>query len=241
MGDDRLAELGHLNYAEFLRESARWSGASGEISERGGVLLVATGSTFPVGMNGAMRIDDRVPGADVVAVADEWFAARGRGWSIAVRDTAADADLAAAADAAGLFQVVDVPEMVCRKRLPDRDLPDGVELRWVDDDDGVASFVSVSSAAYQTLGLPPEAVVDGITDLARVRAAHVSTVLALVDGRPVGAAQTILSHGIAGVYWVGALDGVRGSGVGEAVARAATNRAFDEGARANPLQASPMG
>lgn len=239
--DTLLATLGHLNYAEFTRETARWSGASGEIAEVGGVLMVASGSTFPVGMNAAMRIDDRVPGIDVVAAADEWFGSRERGHSIYVRDTAADEDLAFAVDAAGLLTVVDVPEMVCRERLPDVPPPEGIELRWVDDDAGVAQFVDVVAASYQTLGLPAEAVRDSITDHANVRTPNVFTVLAVLDGRPVGAAQTLLSHGIAGIYWVAALEEVRGRGVGEAVARAVTNRAFDEGARANSLQASPMG
>ncbi len=239
--DARLATLGHLNYAEFIRESARWSGASGEISEGDGVVMIASGSTFPVGMNGVMRLDDRVPGAEVVARADHWFGERGRGYSVAVRDTRADVDLAAASDEAGLLTVVDIPEMVCRARLPDAPPPEGVELRWVDDDDGVAAFVDVVAIAYESLGLPAEAVRDSITDAERVRTPNVFTVLAVLDGRPVGAAQTMLSHGIAGIYWVAALEDVRGRGVGEAVARAVTNRAFDEGARANSLQASPMG
>ena len=239
--DTLLATLGHLNYAEFIRESARWSGPAGDIAEVGGVVMIASGSTFPVGMNGVMRLDDRVPGADVVARADRWFGERGRGYSVAVRDTEADADLAAAADDAGLLTVVDVPEMVCRERLPDVPPPEGIELRWVDDDEGVAAFVEVVATSYETLGLPAEAVRDSITDPARVRTPNVFTVLALLDGRPVGAAQTLLSHGIAGIYWVAALEDVRGRGVGEAVARAVTNRAFDEGARANSLQASPMG
>jgi predicted GNAT family acetyltransferase len=57
----------------------------------------------------------------------------------------------------------------------------------------------------------------------------------------VAAAQTLLSHGIAGVYWVGTVDDARGRGLGEAVTRAVTNAAFDLGARANTLQASIMG
>lgn len=241
LDDDRLATLGHLNHAEFIREGTRWSGSAGELSEIGGLLLGATGSSFPVGMNAATRLDDQVPAATVIATADAWFAARGRGWSIAVRDTPADADLAEAAEAAGLLPLLEAPEMVCRSRLPDVPVPDGVELVWVDDDDGVTAFVAVVAEAYTSLGLPAEVAADAITDGARVRAPHVHTVLAVIDGRPVGAAQTILSHGIAGVYWVAALDDVRGRGVGEAVTRAVTNRAFDEGAAANTLQASRMG
>jgi GNAT superfamily N-acetyltransferase len=70
---------------------------------------------------------------------------------------------------------------------------------------------------------------------------HVHTVLAYAGGEPVGAAQMLLSHGIGGVYWVGAVEAVRGRGVGEAVTRAVTNRAFDAGAALVSLQASKMG
>jgi hypothetical protein len=69
----------------------------------------------------------------------------------------------------------------------------------------------------------------------------VHTVVAYLDDAPVAAAQTVLSHGIAGVYWVGTVERARGSGLGEAVTRAVTNRAFDRGALVNTLQASPMG
>jgi hypothetical protein len=50
-----------------------------------------------------------------------------------------------------------------------------------------------------------------------------------------------LSHSIAGVYFVGTVERARGSGLGDAVTRAVTNRAFEAGARAVTLQASVMG
>jgi len=72
-------------------------------------------------------------------------------------------------------------------------------------------------------------------------APNVYSVVAYLDGTPAAAAQTILSHGIAGVYWVGTIEEARGRGLGEAVTRAVTNEAFDRGATANSLQASVMG
>ena len=58
------------------------------------------------------------------------------------------------AEARGLLAVVTPPEMVCRQRLPERDLPAGAELRWVNDDAGIADFVAVNAAAYGSLGMP---------------------------------------------------------------------------------------
>ncbi len=67
------------------------------------------------------------------------------------------------------------------------------------------------------------------------------SIVAYLDGEPVAAAQTILSHTIAGVYFVGTVERARGSGLGDAVTRAVTNRAFEAGAGAVTLQASVMG
>ena len=72
-------------------------------------------------------------------------------------------------------------------------------------------------------------------------APHLQTVVAYDRDAPVAAAQVLMSHSIAGVYWVGTVDGARGKGLGDAVTRAVTNRAFELGARFVSLQASAMG
>jgi predicted acetyltransferase len=53
--------------------------------------------------------------------------------------------------------------------------------------------------------------------------------------------MTIVSHGVAGIYWVGSLEQARGKGLGRAVTAAATNAGFELGAEIASLQASPMG
>ncbi len=53
--------------------------------------------------------------------------------------------------------------------------------------------------------------------------------------------MTIVSHGVAGIYWVGSLERARGKGLGEATTAAATNAGFELGADLASLQASPMG
>jgi GNAT superfamily N-acetyltransferase len=241
--DAHLAELGHLNYLEFARESTRWCGAGGRIEERDGVLLFAQATEFPVLCNGAHRLDPELAGADAVAIADEWFSSLGRGYTLAVRrgESHDDDDLALAAAAAGLVEIFEAPEMVCRQRLDDRPVPAGAELRWVVDDEGMRDFAEVNSEAYTSLEVPEGLAAEVIVDAGRFTAPHVQSVVAYLDGTPVAAAQTILSHGIAGVYWVGTVERARGTGLGEAVTRAVTNRAFDLGAALNSLQASPMG
>ena len=82
---------------------------------------------------------------------------------------------------------------------------------------------------------------EAIDRVDRVLEPHIAVVVAHDGDQPVAAAQALLSHGIAGVYWVGTLEAARGKGLGEAVCRWVTNWAFDQGAAAQTLQASTMG
>ncbi len=70
---------------------------------------------------------------------------------------------------------------------------------------------------------------------------HIAVVVAYDGDQPVAAAQAVLSHGIAGVYWVGTLEAARGKGLGEAVCRWVTNWAFDQGAAAQTCRPRRMG
>jgi hypothetical protein len=175
----------------------------------------------------------------VLDVADEWFGGLERGYSINVRDLDVDRDLAAEATERGLLEVLSAPEMVCRQRLRDGPTPAGADLRWIDDDAGIRDFVTVNTAAYTSLGMPADVLPDLIVPGPRFLEPHIQSVVAYLDGEPVAAAQTLLSHGIAGVYWVGTVERARGTGLGEAVARAVTNRAFDCGALANTFRPHP--
>jgi GNAT superfamily N-acetyltransferase len=242
LDDDTLARLGHLNYIEFGRAFTRSSGLGGTIFEEGGMVLLAGDTPFPVVFNSAWRTDPTLAGSDAVARSDAFFSAKAHGYSIMVRDeNAEDDDLRAAAEAAGLVAQTQSPEMVCRTRVEARPLPAGATLRWVDDEATFHDFVAVNDAAYTSLGMPAGTIIDAITDLPAMTAPTIHSVVAYLDAAPVAAAQTILSHSIAGVYFVGTVEAARGTGLGDGVTRAVTNRAFDEGAIAVTLQASSMG
>lgn len=70
---------------------------------------------------------------------------------------------------------------------------------------------------------------------------HVAAFVARLDGVPVAAAMTLVTHGVAGIYWVGTTPEARGRGLAEACTRLATNAGFDLGAQVAALQASVMG
>jgi ribosomal protein S18 acetylase RimI-like enzyme len=215
------ALLGHLNLIELSRESTRW-GSGGALEESDGVLLFATGSWLPVVCNGAFRTDPDVPAEVLVARADAFFAARRRGYTVMVRDTEADADLAAACRAAGLETFGEpAPEMICAAPV-EAARPDGFDLR----------LVSTEAQVAELLSLPRRF----------LAAPNVVAVVAYDEAdEPLAAAITLLSHGVAGLYWVGTVEKARRSGLGRAVTAAVTNIAFDRGASLVTLQASVMG
>jgi ribosomal protein S18 acetylase RimI-like enzyme len=234
------ATVGNLNLLEFTREDTRWQRPH-RIVEDDGVLLFAGALDFPAYNNGVHRADPGVPGTVVIEKAQSFFGGLGRGFSVWTRVDPVDADLAAAADAAGIAVFTDSPQMICRARIPDRELPPGVEVRMVTDRAGVEDYADVNAAAYVTLGAPADANRSHFEGPAALAAPHVHAALAYLDGEAVGAALILLSHGIAGVYWVGCREHARGRGIAEAVTRHVTNLGFDLGAANVQLQASHMG
>jgi ribosomal protein S18 acetylase RimI-like enzyme len=238
--DDPLARACRANYVEFCRELGRWSGTGGAVEERDGLVLWATASDFPVSLNGVVRLDPSTAPEAVLQTAEEWFGARGRGYTVNVVD-GADDDLRRAAEDAGLVVLRDSPQMVCDTPIEGPPPADDVTLVWARSPEQIEAFAELVDTAYQSLGAPAGAIRPTIAAYQRVLEPNMEVVLAVVDGRPVATAMVLLSHGIAGVYYVGTLEAARGRGLGELVTRTVTNRAFDRGVAVVGLQASPMG
>jgi hypothetical protein len=238
---DDATLFGHLNLIEVSREFSRW-GKRGALEESDGVVLFATGSWLPVMCNGAFRSDDTTPASEVTSRADTFFGARRRGYTIMVRDQPVDDDLGQGCRAAGLEAFGEpAPQMICRRPVAAQQ-PDGAEIRRITTESDVVDFAAVCSAAYSTYGMPVEAPAQLFGIPRRVlEARHVIAVVAYAGEEPVAAAMSLLSHGIAGLYWVGTVEGARKSGLGRAVTAAVTNASFDAGAAVVTLQASVMG
>ena len=234
------AAAGNLNLIEFTREDTRWQRPHA-ILEVDGVMLFAGASDFPAYNNGVHRVDDTTPGSEVIARANEFFAARGRGYSVWIRDTGEDDDLRGATEAALIGAFADSPQMICRTRLADQPLPEGVEIRMVTDLAGVAEYADICGPAYVSLGSPDETTRSHFNGPTAMLTPDMHSAIAYLDGAPVSCAQILVSHGIAGVYWVGSLEAARGRGIAEAVTRHVTNLGFDLGATNVQLQASSMG
>lgn len=237
---DQLRARAHLNLVDSSRQLFELDPGA-KIEAEQGWLFGAGRSSHPAISNAAFRIDDGLAPALLLERAQDFFGAQGRGFSLWVRDGAPeDQDLIAAAEAAGLNQVFSMPEMVLERRAEESDLPDGVELRRLSGADEAADYWRVATAAYASLGFPPE-VFAFYEDGSGLLAGNVAAFLAYGDGEPVSIAMTILSHGVAGIYWVGSVERARGQGLGRALTAAAVNAGYDLGAEFASLQASPMG
>jgi ribosomal protein S18 acetylase RimI-like enzyme len=230
----------HLNLADSSRQLFELdSGAEIEVGD--GWLFGAGSSSHPAISNAAFRLDDELDPARLIEAAQAFFGARGRGFALWARaGTPEDRDLIEAAERAGLQQIHETPEMVLGERPPERPLPEGVELRRVDAAAAAEDFWRVAADAYTSNGFPPEvfAHYDRHDGLAATNAA---TFLARLEGRPAAIAMTLVSHGVAGIYWVGTLEEARGRGLAWAVTAAAVNAGFDLGGELVSLQASAMG
>lgn len=236
MADQRL----HLNLIDSSRQLFELDpDAAIEVGQ--GWTFGAGHSAHPAISNAAFRSDDSLDAGELIARAKNFFARRERGFSIWLRgDEAEDRDLVAAAERAGLQMVYEMPEMTLRAPAETKPLPAGAELRQLTTSEQADDYWHIAAASYASLGFPAE-VFRGYTDHRGLLADDVVAFIAYLDGDPVSIAMTIVSHSVAGVYWVGSLEQARGKGLGRAVTVAATNAGFDLGADIASLQASPMG
>lgn len=237
MDDGRRA---HLNLVESSRRLfALDSGAEIEATE--GWMLAAGTPTNPLISNAAFRIDDGIDAGELLERARGFFGERGRGFALWARTGAPeDEDLIAAAEAGGLAAVYSMPEMLLDRSVEERPLTDGAELRRVETAADADAFWRVAADSYTSIGFPPE-VFGHNDDYAGLQAPDVATFLARLDGEPAAIAMTIVTDGVAGIYWVGSRQPARGRGLGWATTAAAVNAGFEIGAEIASLQASPMG
>ena len=222
-----------LNEQELWREMVRWSG--GRIVEERGVLLVSGPSAY---LRVAIRSDPCVDGAAVVARAAEFFGAEPTGFIVLARRPD-DEDIERAALAAGFRVGWTERPMALTGRPAPRPVPDEVELRVVSDRAGVADYGRVVALANDDPGERERAplLFHGET----IIAPHIAAFVAYMGAEPVACAMTLVSHRVAGVFYVATVEHARRRGLGDALTRMAARAGFELGADAAWLGASEMG
>lgn len=235
---DELLRLTDLNVYEYNREMTRRSRA-GAILEEDGLLLYA-GSHPSFAVNGAKRTEPRLGAAEVLGRARAFFGGRGHNYCVTVRAHADDGDLEEAVREAGFTLAGDLPVMVLDHPLEDGAALAGAAVRRVTDAEGVRDYAAVMGEAMGSGPHWHEVVRSVFGGPGSLVAPQVAAFVGYRDGLPVSAAMTHVSHGAAGVFWVGTVEAARRRGLGEASTRAAANAGFGLGARIVWLRASPM-
>ena len=233
-----LIELSDLNLAEAQREMSRRAGGSAH--DEDGLCFWVGGHPLPVLCNGVLPTGGGLSAPDLFERARAFFAAHGRGYTVVLREHA-DAEIIEAARDAEFTQWGASPAMVLERRLTDAAPPPGIRLDRVDSESDARAFAALMGAAYATYGMPPN-VAAAVLNLDVLCAPHIVAFLArLEDGTPAAGARVLVTHGVAGIYWVGTVPEARDRGLAELATRAAGNAGFDLGARIATLQASKMG
>jgi ribosomal protein S18 acetylase RimI-like enzyme len=185
----------------------------------------------------AVRLDPAVPGPDAVATAQAFYGRNGRGFMLYTRGEA-DADLAHAATAAGLVQLVRQPQMVCAQ-APEPAVS-AVAIERVGSTDGVVAFRDTLVDAYADAGLSRAEAAWRFRDPAAWLTQDLHLFTARDADRTLAVAVTFVAAGTAGVYLVGTAPAARGRGIGTAIAAAATRAGFDAGASQVSLQSTAL-
>jgi hypothetical protein len=240
MDQHELLQLADLNLAESHREISRWN-PNTDMAEQGGVLFVCGANTFPA-VNFVIRVGRLLKSSPdkLISQAKEFFGKRKRSFTIIVR-AHVDTDLLDQCNELKLYQISNSPGMFIQGILEDKPLPDGVTLRHVTNQAMVNDFADVVALSYPTLGMPEEVGRSMFSDSAAFLVSHLYAVVAYRDNKPASCALALMSHSIAGIYYVGTVEAARGMGLAEHCTRAVGNAAFKLGARCVILQASIYG
>jgi ketosteroid isomerase-like protein len=226
-----------LNMWEMMREVDRRARGT-EMRETNALTMAALprGDAF----HNKVLVRDTVDADTLVREVDAFYGPRGLRCSLWLRDHA-DGALPAALETRGFKEWLSLPAMALLGDPGTRCEPDGLRIRRTGDDAGRRGFAHVTAEAYATYGSPREVVGDMFATLESLSAPHIQGFVGWVGDEPVAAAAVYVTHGVAGIDWVGTVGEHRGKRYAEAVTWAAIREGFRRGAAFANLQASPMG
>ncbi|RPJ63611.1 MAG: GNAT family N-acetyltransferase [Dehalococcoidia bacterium] len=240
MNERALLRLADLNMAEFWSESAKWIPDT-EVIESDGTVFINSGIDFP-GCSAVINLSegaDENP-ADFIARSKAFFSGKKKGFSLLLRGHC-DQHIIQHCKDQKVFLVADEPGMVLDAKATGGAPPEAAVLRWVDSQMQLQSYREVVAEAFTDLLFPREMSEAYFADARRVLNPFSVMAVIYLGGQPASAAMAMLSHGIAGVYWVGTSKEARGKGLAQYCVREVSNAAFDMGARKVVLHASKFG
>jgi ribosomal protein S18 acetylase RimI-like enzyme len=231
--DVDVARAAALNEQELWRDMVRWSG--GLVHEEGGLLFVAGPSPY---LRVMIRLDADIDGAAAVHRAGQFFAASEGDHIVLVREPD-EADLARAALSAEYTPAWTERPMALLDPPEPSPVTEDIDVRVVSTTEDVLAYGKVVAVANDDPGERERA---GLLFHDRtILAPHIAAFVAYLDGTPASCAMTLVSHGVAGVFYVATVENARRRGLGDALTRVAARAGFALGARAAWLGASEMG
>jgi hypothetical protein len=240
MSESELLRLADLNLVEYWCESSRWM-LDTEIVQQQDTVFINSTLNFPVcNLVFNMATQPNEPPDAFLARAKAFFAKRKPAFSLRLRAHCDQAIIQHCQDDK-MYQVSDTPGMALDEPIKGKAAPPGAKLHWVDNETELQAFTQVVVEAYQDLGLPKEVSEGYFAQAQRVITPYQILAVVYLKGEPAATAHALLSHGIAGIYWVGSVKKARGLGLAEYCTREVGNAAFDMGARKVVLQASKFG
>ena len=226
------ARCSALNEQELWREMVRWSG--GRIVEERGVLLVSGPSAY---LRVAIRSDPTVDANAVVARAAEFFGAEPTGFIVLVRRPDEE-DIERAALAAGFRAGWTERAMAINAPPSAGATPDDVEVRVVADASAVVDYGRVVALANDDPGERERAPL--LFHDETIIGPHIAAFVAYMGAEPVACAMTLVSHRVAGVFYVATVEHARRRGLATALTAVLAHDAADRGCVTASLQATPM-
>jgi GNAT superfamily N-acetyltransferase len=226
-----------LNMWAMFRELIRIA-RGGEVRETARFTMAAHAEGTP--FHNMVMVHEPIDAATLLAAIDDFHGRRRLPFSVWTR-AHADQALEAELLARGFHELLSMPAMALLADPGTRVEPPGLEIRPTTTDGGRRDYLAVTAEAYATYGQPQAFTEAAFASLESVCAPHVQGFVGYLEGTPVAAAAVWLSHGVAGINWVGTTSDHRGRGFAEAVTWAAVREGFRRGAAFANLQASPMG
>jgi ribosomal protein S18 acetylase RimI-like enzyme len=239
--DKRLSTwltLADKNLAESLINRAKNTN-KGELYETENYIIYTIGvDVEDAHLNGALCFDDNYS-EEMIKKADEFFEIRNRNYVVWVRDHA-DCNLERILKERELSPKREPGSagMIINEKIHKVEIPDGFCVKQVTTLKEVEDFSKVIQSAFE---MKPDVAKEMFSSSKILYSSNVISFVMYDKEKPVAAASTVMSNGIAGIYWVGTVEEAQGKGLGSYIAQTATNAGFEAGAKAVILQASAAG
>jgi len=232
--------LADLNRTEYWCESLNWMPGT-EVFKNRDAVFINSAIDFP-GCNIVLNLseghDEDAEG--FLSRARDFFEQRKPAFSLLLRDHD-DRAIISGCQELKMPMISNNAGMVLDEPVKGKGLPDGAELKWVEDAYELESFKQVAAEAFHDLSLPPAITEKYFALAGRVLSPYTLWAVVYYQGEPAAVAMALLSHGIAGIYWVGTIKKARGLGLAEQCTTEVSNASFSLGARKVILQASQFG